>query len=141
MEELKRRILRDGRALSSEVLLVDSFLNHQVDPELMKEAENCSFAVSFSEPVTVAPSPSSALQYIPKSAASPAQTESLSPEQSAGTDRSAEKPGVFGREKTSGKTASEMSENSGKPEGENAKVKAEQLSVLTGRERILSERK
>ena len=36
MELLKQRILKDGRALSEHVLLVDSFLNHQVDPELMR---------------------------------------------------------------------------------------------------------
>ena len=36
MELLKQRILRDGRALSDQVLLVDSFLNHQVDVELMR---------------------------------------------------------------------------------------------------------
>ena len=36
MELLKQRILRDGHAISEEVLLVDSFLNHQVDVELMK---------------------------------------------------------------------------------------------------------
>ena len=35
MQELRDRILRDGRALSKEVLLVDSFLNHQIDPQLM----------------------------------------------------------------------------------------------------------
>ena len=37
MDELKQRILRDGCALSDEVLLVDSFLNHQVDVELMAQ--------------------------------------------------------------------------------------------------------
>ena len=36
MELLKQRILRDGRALNEHVLLVDSFLNHQVDVKLMK---------------------------------------------------------------------------------------------------------
>ena len=36
MELLKQRILKDGRALSEHVLLVDSFLNHQVDVHLMK---------------------------------------------------------------------------------------------------------
>ncbi len=35
MKLLKDRILSDGKALSESVLLVDSFLNHQVDPELM----------------------------------------------------------------------------------------------------------
>jgi xanthine phosphoribosyltransferase len=37
MELLKSRILADGRALNDQVLLVDSFLNHQVDPELMEK--------------------------------------------------------------------------------------------------------
>ena len=36
MEQLRQRILADGRALSDRVLLVDSFLNHQVDPQLMR---------------------------------------------------------------------------------------------------------
>ena len=36
MELLKQKILSEGRALSEHVLLVDSFLNHQVDPGLMK---------------------------------------------------------------------------------------------------------
>lgn len=35
MEVLKERILAEGRALGKEVLLVDSFINHQVDPSLM----------------------------------------------------------------------------------------------------------
>ena len=37
MEILKERILQDGRALSETVLKVDSFLNHQVDAQLMYE--------------------------------------------------------------------------------------------------------
>ncbi|MBQ6372993.1 MAG: xanthine phosphoribosyltransferase [Clostridia bacterium] len=36
MELLKQKILKDGRALNEHVLLVDSFLNHQVDVKLMK---------------------------------------------------------------------------------------------------------
>lgn len=48
MEELKQRILRDGRALNSEVLLVDSFLNHQVDPRLMQKI-GMEFARRFRE--------------------------------------------------------------------------------------------
>ena len=36
MQLLKQRILTDGRALDEHVLLVDSFLNHQVDVKLMK---------------------------------------------------------------------------------------------------------
>ena len=35
MKLLKDKILSDGKALNESVLLVDSFLNHQVDPELM----------------------------------------------------------------------------------------------------------
>jgi xanthine phosphoribosyltransferase len=37
LHSLKTRIQQDGIVLSDEVLKVDSFLNHQVDPELMKE--------------------------------------------------------------------------------------------------------
>lgn len=37
MKILEERILREGRALSDSVLKVDSFINHQVDPELMDE--------------------------------------------------------------------------------------------------------
>lgn len=37
MENLHKRILEEGQALSDNVLKVDSFLNHQVDPELMYE--------------------------------------------------------------------------------------------------------
>ena len=37
MELLRQRILQDGKALNENVLLVDSFLNHQVDPFLMAE--------------------------------------------------------------------------------------------------------
>lgn len=37
MELLKRRILSDGKALNSDVLLVDAFLNHQIDVKLMRE--------------------------------------------------------------------------------------------------------
>lgn len=37
MKELRNRILKDGHALSETVLKVDSFLNHQVDPNLMYE--------------------------------------------------------------------------------------------------------
>ena len=35
MKELKNRILEDGKALNETVLKVDTFLNHQVDSELM----------------------------------------------------------------------------------------------------------
>ena len=37
MQLLEERILRDGRALSEDVLLVDSFLNHQVDVALVRK--------------------------------------------------------------------------------------------------------
>ncbi|EKO1913713.1 xanthine phosphoribosyltransferase [Clostridium botulinum] len=37
MENLQNRILQEGHALSETVLKVDSFLNHQVDPDLMYE--------------------------------------------------------------------------------------------------------
>ena len=37
MELLKQKIRECGRALNEHVLLVDSFLNHQVDVELMRE--------------------------------------------------------------------------------------------------------
>ena len=37
MQKLKDRIIRDGKALNADVLLVDSFLNHQVDPQLMAD--------------------------------------------------------------------------------------------------------
>lgn len=36
MEELKQRILQDGQVLSDDILKVNSFLNHQIDPFLMK---------------------------------------------------------------------------------------------------------
>lgn len=35
MELLKRKIEKEGTVLSDEVLKVDAFLNHQIDPELM----------------------------------------------------------------------------------------------------------
>lgn len=37
MELLKDKILAEGKVLSDTVLKVDSFLNHQIDPELMQE--------------------------------------------------------------------------------------------------------
>ncbi|QHS21872.1 xanthine phosphoribosyltransferase [Virgibacillus sp. MSP4-1] len=48
MRRLEERILRDGKILSSTVLKVDSFLNHQIDPELMKEIGG-TFAQRFRE--------------------------------------------------------------------------------------------
>ena len=37
MEELKKRILEEGQALDGGVLIVDTFLNHQIDPILSEE--------------------------------------------------------------------------------------------------------
>jgi len=37
MELLKKRILEDGRSLAGGIVKVDSFLNHQLDPNLMME--------------------------------------------------------------------------------------------------------
>ena len=42
MKELKTRILKDGRCLPGGILKVDNFINHQMDPVLMK-----SMAVEF----------------------------------------------------------------------------------------------
>ena len=36
MEELKQRILQDGEVLDGDILKVNSFLNHQIDPQLMQ---------------------------------------------------------------------------------------------------------
>lgn len=38
MEELKRRVLAEGRDLGRGILKVDSFINHQIDPLLMQRA-------------------------------------------------------------------------------------------------------
>ena len=35
MRQLEERILKEGRAVSDEILRVDTFINHQVDPDLM----------------------------------------------------------------------------------------------------------
>ncbi|MBY0096603.1 xanthine phosphoribosyltransferase [Mesobacillus maritimus] len=52
MELLQKKILTEGKVLSDHVLKVDSFLNHQVDPKLMKEIGK-EFAERFSQtPVT-----------------------------------------------------------------------------------------
>lgn len=37
MKLLKEKIMNEGKVLSDTVLKVDSFLNHQIDPQLMKE--------------------------------------------------------------------------------------------------------
>jgi len=48
MELLKQRILSEGCALNEHVLLVDAFLNNQVDPELM-QAVGREFAARFAD--------------------------------------------------------------------------------------------
>ncbi len=40
MKELVERIKNDGRVLGEGVLKVDSFITHQVDPELMEAMGN-----------------------------------------------------------------------------------------------------
>lgn len=40
MKELKQRILQDGQVLNNDILKVDSFLNHQIDPLLMQQIGN-----------------------------------------------------------------------------------------------------
>ena len=35
MEALKQRILQDGKCFPGGILKVDSFINHQMDPDLM----------------------------------------------------------------------------------------------------------
>ncbi|MTD31403.1 xanthine phosphoribosyltransferase [Planomicrobium sp. YIM 101495] len=36
MKQLQEKILQEGKVLSADVLKVDSFLNHQIDPQLMQ---------------------------------------------------------------------------------------------------------
>ncbi|MDO5376873.1 MAG: xanthine phosphoribosyltransferase [Clostridia bacterium] len=48
MQMLKEAILQKGRAINQDVLLVDSFLNHQVDVRLMREVGE-TFARRFQE--------------------------------------------------------------------------------------------
>ena len=43
MDELKRKILQDGRVLNDHVLKVDSFLNHQIDVDLMDRMGHAFF--------------------------------------------------------------------------------------------------
>lgn len=47
MEELRLRILTDGKNLGNGILKVDGFINHQVDPKLM-DACGCELARRFS---------------------------------------------------------------------------------------------
>ena len=37
MKLLKKKIMNDGKVVNDAMLKVDSFLNHQIEPELMKE--------------------------------------------------------------------------------------------------------
>ncbi|MFS0687967.1 xanthine phosphoribosyltransferase [Sporosarcina sp. 179-K 8C2 HS] len=48
MRQLQEKIMQDGKVLSNQVLKVDSFLNHQIDPPLMK-AIGEEFADRFKE--------------------------------------------------------------------------------------------
>ncbi|MBS4220518.1 xanthine phosphoribosyltransferase [Bacillus sp. FJAT-49711] len=48
MKTLLEKIISEGRVLSDTVLKVDSFLNHQIDPNLMKEIGE-EFAIRFQE--------------------------------------------------------------------------------------------
>lgn len=48
MELLKKRILQDGKCFEGGILKVDSFINHQMDPNLMKLIGD-EFASRFSE--------------------------------------------------------------------------------------------
>jgi len=50
MKLLQDKIMQEGKVLSSSVLKVDSFLNHQIDPMLMKEIGH-EFANRFSDQV------------------------------------------------------------------------------------------
>lgn len=48
MQAMKERILREGKNLGNGILKVDSFINHQVDPDLM-DACGADFARAFSQ--------------------------------------------------------------------------------------------
>ncbi|MBQ9549631.1 MAG: xanthine phosphoribosyltransferase [Lachnospiraceae bacterium] len=48
MQLLKDRILKDGRAVNEDILRVDTFINHQVDPYLMQECAR-DFAEHFKD--------------------------------------------------------------------------------------------
>lgn len=54
MQELKERILREGKHLGRGILKVDSFLNHQVDPMLMMACgEVIARRIAFTRPTKV----------------------------------------------------------------------------------------
>jgi len=48
MKLLKNRILKDGEIITDQILRVDSFLNHQIDPYLVEEIA-AEFAYKFSD--------------------------------------------------------------------------------------------
>jgi len=48
MKLLKTRILKDGEIITDQILRVDSFLNHQIDPELIDEIAS-EFSYKFSD--------------------------------------------------------------------------------------------
>ncbi|MFX3633066.1 MAG: xanthine phosphoribosyltransferase [Candidatus Pristimantibacillus sp.] len=48
MESLKQKVIQEGIVLNNQVLKVDSFLNHQIDPQLMMEI-GTTFAAMFAE--------------------------------------------------------------------------------------------
>ncbi|HEU4965810.1 MAG TPA: xanthine phosphoribosyltransferase [Bacilli bacterium] len=52
MKSLQDRIRQDGLALSETILKVDSFLNHQVDPQLTMEIGQAFAAAFADEPIT-----------------------------------------------------------------------------------------
>ena len=54
MQELKTRILKEGRNLGGGILKVDSFLNHQIDPGLMTRlGEELAKRLSYTQPTKV----------------------------------------------------------------------------------------
>ncbi|WP_025729404.1 xanthine phosphoribosyltransferase [Atopobacter phocae] len=52
MNYLKKRILKDGEVYPNNVLKVDSFLNHQIDPNVMNEIERDLFDYFKRQPIT-----------------------------------------------------------------------------------------
>lgn len=52
MKELEERIQKDGRILGNDVLKVDSFLNHQVDPVLMQKMGQEFYNYFQNKPIT-----------------------------------------------------------------------------------------
>ena len=53
MKELEEKIKNDGSILSEDILKVDSFVNHQVDPELMLHIGQ-DFAEHFKDVIVLA---------------------------------------------------------------------------------------